>query len=339
MFDWMRRQPDEVKSQQAALEYYGRYFSPENIDKITQEGFKDFLLLKNNRHWSGIHRQSSIYSDMNRLQQCLRILLDESLEIENRLERIIPKNGPAFIKGLGKAVITPLLMCVYPDKYAVYNRISEEGLERLGRKTFKASEPFARRYLALNRACHEISKEIQQPLCLVDSMFSLMVHGTGSPLIVPQGSGSDTPEEPRTVGGEEVALSFPMEKFLQEFLVENWTKTALGKELDLYIEDEDVATEYQTDVGRIDILAQDKSTKDWVVIELKKGRDSDKVVGQVLRYMGWVKKHKAGSNENVRGIIITNESDDRIKYAMLVTQGISFYTYRVSFELVPEQPL
>jgi restriction system protein len=71
---------------------------------------------------------------------------------------------------------------------------------------------------------------------------------------------------------------------------------------------------------------------------LKKGKSSDAVVGQLLRYMGWVKKHNATGSENVRGIIITSAPDDRIKYAMLVAQGVSFYTYRVSFDLVEEQP-
>ena len=53
--------------------------------------------------------------------------------------------------------------------------------------------------------------------------------------------------------------------------------------------------------------------------------------------MGWVKKHKATAVQGVRGIIITNAPDDRNKYAMLVSQGISFYTYRVSFDLVEEE--
>jgi restriction system protein len=75
-----------------------------------------------------------------------------------------------------------------------------------------------------------------------------------------------------------------------------------------------------------------------VVIELKRGRTSDVVVGQLLRYMGWVKKHKATGCENVRGIIITSVPDDRIKYAMLVSGNISFYTYKVSFDLVEEKP-
>ncbi len=40
------------------------------------------------------------------------------------------------------------------------------------------------------------------------------------------------------------------------------------------------------EVGIIDILAQDTADGSCVVIELKKRKSSDVVVGQVLRYMG-----------------------------------------------------
>jgi RecB family endonuclease NucS len=71
------------------------------------------------------------------------------------------------------------------------------------------------------------------------------------------------------------------------------------------------------------------------VIELKKRKSSDAVVGQLLRYMGWVKKHKAAGAENVRGIIITSAPDDRIKYALLVSQGVSFYTSALTRTRMP----
>ena len=100
-----------------------------------------------------------------------------------------------------------------------------------------------------------------------------------------------------------------------------------------------MAAEYQTAVGRIDLLARDKATGEWVVIELMKGMDSDRAVGQLLRYMGWVKKHKAAQHENVRGIIVTSEPDERIRYSLSMSDNISFYTYRVSFELVEESPI
>jgi len=96
---------------------------------------------------------------------------------------------------------------------------------------------------------------------------------------------------------------FPLDRYLEDFLVSNWDKTTLGRTLSLHSEDEESATQYPTDVGPIDILARDRSNQDWVVIELKKGRSSDAVVGQLLRYMGWVKRHKAAEGEGVRGII------------------------------------
>jgi hypothetical protein len=315
------------------------------LSNVTQGDFKDFLLLKNNKHWSGLHRQPQIYENMDRLRECLEILLNESKPLAQRLDVIAPKGKPPFIKGLGRAVITPILMCVYPDKYSVYNRISDEGLKQLGRNTIKESDSFSKRYASLNAACHQLSDEIQQPLYLIDSMFSLMVHGVESPLtMLPRDNGGNKPdpgEDSHNDGGLtdpfKGSAAFSLEKHLQEFIVSNWSKTLLAKKLDLYIEDEEEAVEFNTGVGEIDILARDRSTGDWVVIELKKGHESDRVVGQLLRYMGWIRKHKAGAGEKVRGIIITGLPDDRIKYAVSASEGIEFFTYNVSFDLIEEK--
>jgi hypothetical protein len=51
-------------------------------------------------------------------------------------------------------------------------------------------------------------------------------------------------------------------------------------------------------------------------------------------YMGWIRKHRAGAGEKVRGIIITGAPDERIKYALFASEGIEFFTYKVSFDLV-----
>jgi hypothetical protein len=339
---WLASRPAQVQAQKAAMEYYGKYFNPENLEDITQEGFKDFLLLKNNKHWSGIHRQPQIYEDMNRLRACLAILLDESRPMAVRLDLIMPKGKPRFIAGLGRAVLTPILMCVYPGKYSVYNRISDEALNMLGRNPIKDADPFSKRYLSLNAACHELSDEIRQPLYLIDSMFSLMVHGVESPLTTAPGTrvvpAVSTDVEPQ-LGGLSAAIednaSFSLEKYLQEFIVSNWDKTPLGKTLDIYVEDEEKAVEFNTGVvGEIDILARDRVKGDWVVIELKKGRTDDAVVGQTLRYMGWIRKHKAATGEKVRGIIITGDTSDKIKYALYASDGIEFFNYKVNFDLI-----
>jgi restriction system protein len=107
----------------------------------------------------------------------------------------------------------------------------------------------------------------------------------------------------------------------------------------LYEEDGDIAQEYQTPIGRIDILAKDRENTDWVVIELKRGRSSDVVVGQLLRYMGWVQENLAGEGEAVKGVVIAGDVDDRLQYALKpLIDKVTLLTYTVQFD-VQEVPL
>jgi len=69
-------------------------------------------------------------------------------------------------------------------------------------------------------------------------------------------------------------------------------------------------------------------------VELKKGRASDAVVGQTLRYMSFVKEELAEDDQQVLGVIIAHEADERIRRALTMTPNITFYRYQVSFKLV-----
>ena len=73
--------------------------------------------------------------------------------------------------------------------------------------------------------------------------------------------------------------------------------------------------QYRTPVGSIDLLARDNRGK-YVVIELKKGRTSDRVLGQLGRYIGWVKENLYVKKKQVRGIIVGKEIDRKMMYAM-----------------------
>lgn len=126
---------------------------------------------------------------------------------------------------------------------------------------------------------------------------------------------------------------FALEKHLEEFLIKNWKKTDLGKEYDIYEEDGIlIGQQYQSDTGPIDILAISKDKKTLLVVELKKGRVSDNVVGQIQRYMGFVKEDLA-ENQNVKGVIIGHDDDVKIQRALSVTNNIEFYKYKVNFKL------
>jgi restriction system protein len=132
----------------------------------------------------------------------------------------------------------------------------------------------------------------------------------------------------------EDASVFALEKHLEDFLVKNWNQTELGKYYDIYEEDgELVGQQYPSDTGPIDILAISKDKKVILVVELKKGRVSDNVVGQIQRYMGFVKEELAEENQMVKGVIIGLEDDLKIKRALSVTTNIDFYRYQVSFKL------
>jgi restriction system protein len=128
---------------------------------------------------------------------------------------------------------------------------------------------------------------------------------------------------------------FAMEKHLEDFLVKNWASTEIGQTHDIWHDDgEMTGRQYPTDTGAIDILAVSKDQKQFLVVELKRGRASDVVVGQILRYMGYVQDELAEKDQTVRGAIIALEDDVRIKRALRMTPTIGFLRYQIGFKLL-----
>lgn len=127
---------------------------------------------------------------------------------------------------------------------------------------------------------------------------------------------------------------FAMEKHLEDFLIKNWNHTPLGVEYDIFADTNGPAgQQYPTDTGPIDILGISKNKKVLLVIELKKGRTTDVVVGQIQRYMGYVKEELAEPDQIVKGVIIGLEADKKLKRALSVTHQIEFYKYQIDFNL------
>jgi restriction system protein len=129
------------------------------------------------------------------------------------------------------------------------------------------------------------------------------------------------------------AQAFYMETYLKEFLISNWNSLPFSKTHDLYSDENTNGTEVVVDVGRIDILAISKDKKELLVIELKRGQTSDVVVGQILRYMGYIQSQWATAEQTVRGVIIALEDDTKLRYALSIVPSVSFYRYTISFSL------
>nr|WP_019366187.1 endonuclease NucS domain-containing protein [Pseudomonas luteola] len=132
---------------------------------------------------------------------------------------------------------------------------------------------------------------------------------------------------------------FLLEKDLQRYLAENLSIIEPG--LRLYIDEDDVrGIEYDADGRRIDILAVDRDNS-LCVIELKVSKGYDRVIGQTLRYVNWVKRELAEPGQKVRGLIVCRKMSDDIRLAAAGIQGIELYEYelKVAVSQVPAMDL
>jgi len=137
---------------------------------------------------------------------------------------------------------------------------------------------------------------------------------------------TDSPGLPEDEGTSE----FAYESDLRDFLAKNLSTIEPG--LQLYEEEGITGVEFPAGGRFIDILAVD-SNKQFVVIELKVSRGYDRVVGQILRYMAWIKKHHADAGESVRGIIVAREISDDLRLACSWTSDVSLFEYKLRVQL------
>ncbi len=319
-----RRHPElfeTTEKEDEVLARYGPVFDIANLDALTAEKFKSFLLIRNNRHWDGIHRHcNAITEDMDALRKTLAFLLDETIPIAERLNDICD-GGPHAIRGLGRAVVTPILLVAYPTKYAVLNSKVQRVLEKHG--MFPDADSFGDLYVRVNEIVNDLAHHHDLTLFQVDHVFHCLLQ-------------PDVEEAEEPVALPEV--EFGLEKYLEDFLVTNWENCGLYPEWELYEDDDEVVgRQYVTgEVGTIDLLARRREGEertDWLVIELKRGRSGDAAVGQVMRYIGWVRRNLVEGDEDVRGLIITQEADISLRYAVSELPHVDLKTYSVRFTL------
>jgi Endonuclease NucS len=144
---------------------------------------------------------------------------------------------------------------------------------------------------------------------------------------------SDT--EDKQEEGQESSTGFSYEAELRNYLGKHLSVIEPG--LTLYRDETAGITGIEFPVGgrRIDILAV-SSKGDFVVVELKVSRGYDRVVGQLMRYMAWVRKNQAVAGQQVRGVIVAREiSDDLLLACSELPPGVQLFEYEMSVALKP----
>lgn len=316
-----------VGSRDEVLSRFQPVFSGEHIPDLTEDEFRSFLLFSNNHHWP-LHRQwRKMCSDMPRLRDALSVLLDESRLIQERMDYAVA------VPGMGRGVMTAVLLVAYPEKYGVWNNTSEQALKALELwPHFDWGEPFGSRYVKVNAVLADLARALDVDLWTLDAAF-WGVTDQAPPERGDSESGAGETEALATATGTE--QRFALERHLHEFLRDNWDRTSLGREWALYAEpgNDEAGYEYPCGVGRIDLLAKHRTRPAWLVVELKRGQGSDQTAGQVARYMGWVRQHLAQPEEEVAGLVIAHETDDSLRYALAAIPGVALMLYDVQFSL------
>lgn len=317
-----------LEAQSDVLARFGPTFAPSGVGAIDAEEFQAFLAFRNNKHWTGLERHGPrICADMGVLREALSLLLDERVPIAGRLTE-----AADMVSGIGKAVATAVLHVAHPDRYGVWNNTSEGGMKTVGLwPAFDRGLTFGERYALVNDVLQRTAAAVGVDLWTLDALWYVVLKtGEPGPLVPPP------PTHPEPDEGDGLGASrFGLERHLQDFLRDNWARTSIGEEWEFYTEpgDPEAGYEYPCDVGRIDLLARHRERGDWLVIELKRGQGSDQTVGQVLRYVGWVRRHLAEGDEEVRGLIVARGADDQLRYAVDTLPFVDLQFYEVEFTL------
>jgi predicted RNA-binding protein len=148
------------------------------------------------------------------------------------------------------------------------------------------------------------------------------------------GSSAPTPSR-NSFENIESNAEFALETHLEDFLDRNWENIDFGLPLKKYEVDGQSGRQFPAGPWSIDFLCVDNKSGDFVVIELKRGQTSDATVGQLLRYMSYVKRHLARPEQGVQGVIVAKDVDEALRYAIEAMPNVRVMTYRVDFKLRP----
>ncbi len=137
-------------------------------------------------------------------------------------------------------------------------------------------------------------------------------------------------DESEDASSPESTGEFAYEADLKNYLAKNLYQLESG--LRLYEEEGVTGIEFPAGGRFIDILALD-SSNNFVVIELKVSKGYDRVIGQLMRYMAWIKTNLADSDQGVRGAIVARSISEDLKLASSLGPSIDMYEYELSIQL------
>ncbi len=142
------------------------------LDDLTVEDVRRFLDFNVNHHWNYIDRHINSINESS--LDAIKDLLRDDRPVSQRINEFVRK-----VKGIGKAQYSAMLLVGYPEKYAVWNEISEWSLKFLG--IWLEGIPYEKRgseklqegeiYEIMSEDLRKISEELKCSLWTLDTVL------------------------------------------------------------------------------------------------------------------------------------------------------------------------
>lgn len=126
------------------------------------------------------------------------------------------------------------------------------------------------------------------------------------------------------------------ERALEEHIEQHWAETpfaALGVQLSRPETTGLPGRQVLTPVNAIDLLGIRPERREWWVFELKRGRPTDAVVGQVSRYLGWMIEEHGKNDHTAVGAIIARNADRKLRLAVKSNPALTLWQFDDQLEL------
>ena len=149
-------------------QYFGVIFCERAIPTMTKQDMTGFLSYRQNKRWREISKED-VTADMARLRAAMACLIDESVPIRVRLNKLEPGRGELAVPHLGKAKLTPILLVSQPKLYGVWNDYSERALRGMGLfPEFAADWHLGEQFEAVNTMLVSLAHEYNVSLWWLD---------------------------------------------------------------------------------------------------------------------------------------------------------------------------
>lgn len=149
-------------------QYFGVIFSERAVPTMTKQDMTGFLSYRQNKRWREISKED-VTADMPRLRAAIACLVNETVPISARLNRLEPGRGELAVAHLGKAKLTPILLVCFPRQYGVWNDYSERALRGMEVfPEFAADWHLGEQFEAVNAVLVQLADEYNVSLWWLD---------------------------------------------------------------------------------------------------------------------------------------------------------------------------